>query len=148
MLTFKEEKMSAEFTKWKILGLPFDAVLHHFTDSDKGLPHDHPFGFHSKILFGGYTEMVYHLNPDGTWNSEMFVRRPHDSFFVAATHIHEIIVLPWGDCYTLVQPQEKTRESRFWNFDNDQAASRAWNEKEFKPYNKSTYEKEDFSYSS
>lgn len=133
---FEQEIMNAEFTKSHILGLPFDAVLHHFTAPDKGGPHDHPFSFHSKVLFGGYIERVYHIDPDGTWRSVIIEHKQHDCFFVAATHIHEIIDFPDGDCYTLILPEKWEREWRFWSFNNGLATSRVWNEADFKPYNK------------
>lgn len=125
------EKMSEEFTKYHLHGLPFPAVLHHFTAPDKGGPHDHPFGFTSFVLKGGYLERVYHPRADGTWDSYVAERVVGTSHRVSATHIHEIIDLPEGGCWTLILPQAWEREWRFWRFDAQGWASRQWNEPDF-----------------
>lgn len=112
MITVVTERMSDEFTKFHINGLPFPAVIHHFTGSDKGLPHDHPWGFLSFVLSGGYIERIYQR----TGSFHDVHRRPGDTFRIAATHIHEIIELPQGECWTLVLPQPWERHGGFWDF--------------------------------
>ena len=131
MIAITEEKMSGEFTKSHLHGLPFGAVIHHFTAEDVGSPHDHPFGFTSHILSGGYVEKVYRVNEDGSWSSELVERLPGTVHVVEATHIHRIVELLAGDCYTLIIPQEKIRESKFWKFDETGASSRFWYEGDF-----------------
>ncbi len=68
MLSFREEKMSDELTKYHVIGLPFDAVFHHFTGADKGDPHDHPFAFRSHVISGDYEETIYRIKKDGNWS--------------------------------------------------------------------------------
>ena len=112
------ERMSDEFTKYHLLGLPRSIVLHHFTDRDKGSPHDHPWGFKSIVLFGGYTERVYHMTEDKkVWWTEEIERREGDIFEIDAEHVHELIHLPQGQCLTSVFPRWEKREWGFWTFD-------------------------------
>jgi len=113
MITTRTEVMSAEFTKHHIEGLPFPCAFHHFTGTDKGGPHDHPWSFRSYIMQGGYIERVY--QPDGKF--EDIKREPGTSFNLPAEHIHEIIELPQGECWTLVIPGPLEREWKFWEFD-------------------------------
>jgi len=123
-----EEKMSDEFTKFHLKGFPFDAVVHKFTEPDKGYPHDHPFGFTTYILKGSYLERIY--DKDG--NSMEIIRESGTCHFVPATLIHKIISLPDGDCYTIITPMPKEREPGFWKFEDGKAYFKQWNEPEFK----------------
>lgn len=119
------ERMSDVFAKYHLRGpWPFGAVIHQFSDIDRGDPHDHPWGFRSVILHGGYVERVF--QPDGA--SELVHRNLGDSFEIAATHIHRMEALPNGECWTLVMPGPHERTSRFWQFREDGSYSRAWNE--------------------
>lgn len=122
------ERMSGAFEKWHVEGLPRAAVLHRFGDIDRGDSHDHPWPFRSIVISGGYVEQVYQL--DGS--TETIHRRPGDSFEIPATHIHRIVELPEGECWTLVLPGSHERTSRFWQFRDDGAWSRAWHEHEWK----------------
>lgn len=130
MITIVEERMSDAFLKSHLKGLPFDAVLHHFTSISDEI-HDHPFGFTSHILFGGYVERVYTFDAHGVWWSQLIHRKQGTVHSVEATHIHQIVDLPIGECYTLIIPQEKVRETRFWKFDENGSKSRAWYEGDF-----------------
>ena len=131
-MIFEQENMPlGQLTKFHIRGLPFDAVLHRFTAADEGYPHDHPFGFHTHILAGGYVEEVFEPNKDGTWFSGERIREPGTSHFVRARHIHRIVRLLESECYTLILPLPKEREVRIWRFDETGVASRQWNEAEF-----------------
>jgi hypothetical protein len=122
------ERMSDAMTKFHLRGpWPLDPVIHHFADIDRGDPHDHPWGFRSIVLDGGYVERVF--QPNGT--SELVERKPGDSFDIAATHIHRMEALPSGDCWTLILPGPHERTSRFWQFREDGAYSRAWHEAEW-----------------
>lgn len=129
-----EERMSEFFCKYHLKGLPFDAVLHHFTDADKGYPHDHPFSFMTFILKGGYIERVYTINKNGTWTSELVHHYPGDSHLVIANHIHKIEELPTGECWTLILPFPKLKDSGFYRFEENSILFRYWYENEFKPY--------------
>lgn len=132
-LTIEEERMSDEFKKFHLRGLPFDAVIHHFTDTDKDNAHDHPFGFRSIILQGSYKEEVYTVNVDGTYSSEVIHRKKGDSFFIPAKHIHRIIELPEGECFTLILPEKWEKHTYFWKFE-DKVQRRRWDELEYKDY--------------
>lgn len=130
-MEFRKEIMSDEFTKYHLLGLPFDAVIHHFTGIDKGGPHSHPFKFNSFILKGGYIERVYYYYNNGIWCTKDIFHSAGESFTINADHIHEIIGLPEGDCWTLIIPDKWEKEPRFFNFDENGISSRIWWEKEF-----------------
>ncbi len=132
MLNIETEIMSDELTKHHIKELPFDAVIHHFTATDKGSPHDHPFAFTSHILSGGYIERVYTVDENGLWAREYIFRKAGTVHTIEATHIHEIVELPDDECYTLIIPHEKVREWRCWKFDENESVSRAWWEGDFK----------------
>jgi len=128
MIGLYNEHMSDVFDKYHLDGAPFAAVLHRFSDIDHGDPHDHPWGFRSIILHGGYVERVFNrLN--GT--SRLIPREVGDSFEIPAKHIHRIEELPNGECWTLVLPRETERVSRFWQFRDSGIYSRAWHEKEW-----------------
>lgn len=125
------EKMSNEFTKHHIKGLPFDAVIHHFSAPDKGSAHDHPFLFTTHILSGGYVEEVYKVKKNGKWSRSVLHRYPGTTHTIEATHIHRIIQLMGDECYTLIIPGEKVREPRFWKFNENGSQFRAWYEGDF-----------------
>lgn len=127
MITIEKEIMNNVFTKVHIRGLPFDAVLHRFTDAEPGAIHDHPFSFVSHVLKGGYIEKVYTINPGGYWHSELIHRKPGTSHTVTATCIHEIVELPKGECWTLILPGVHERTSCFWKFYPNAIAYRPWN---------------------
>ena len=129
-VSLRVEPMSGAFTKWHIDGLPLATVLHRFTEPDHGDPHDHPWPFRSVILSGGYVEEVYHPQKGLVGTLE---RKPGDSFLIGAKHIHRIVSLPEGECWTLIMPGEHQQTSGFWRFDNGQAFHRFWHEQDFKP---------------
>lgn len=128
MLNLRHEPMSPVFDKWHVEGLPCAAVFHRFSAPDHGDPHDHPWSFRSIILHGGYVEQVFQL--DGT--SELIRHDPGDSFFVPATHIHRVVDLPAGECWTIILPQGLSeRVSGFYQFRDDGAYHRPWHRAEF-----------------
>jgi hypothetical protein len=133
-LPVRIEPMGDAFTKYHLGGeqapWPFFPVIHHFTAPDLGDPHDHPWAFTSHVLQGRYVEEVFHLSADGSWSSEIITRLPGTSHSVVATHIHRLIDLPDGDCWTCVMAGSVERETRFWRFD-DGVRSRAWYEPGF-----------------
>lgn len=122
-MNYRIEQISDEFTKY-ILELrgkdePFYPAIHHFTNPDKGGPHDHPWSFTTHILKGGYIERVYYVKEDGSYISEVFHRRPGTVHTFLSTHLHEIIHLPEGECWTLVIANEPERDWYFWEFDGN-----------------------------
>lgn len=123
------EIMSPIFTKFHLRNLPVDAVLHRFTAPDEGDPHDHPWSFQSVILAGGYIERIWNIRTGQSWLHEHV---PGDMFTVPAQRVHRIVQLLGKECWTLVLPHPgPTRTSRFWQFREDGAWSRAWNEAEW-----------------
>lgn len=106
------EVMFPDFTKyWMQIG-KFKICLHHFTGPDPGPAHDHPLGFWSRIVKGGYIEEIW--NPH-TRRFEAFMRREGDRFYVPATQIHRIVSLPEGECITMVEWDE-SKPRRNWLF--------------------------------
>ena len=129
LASIRIEEMSPVFTKLHLEGLPFAAVLHRFSDIDRGDPHDHPWPFRSTILSGGYVEQVYHPKAGLV---ETVERKPGDSFDIGAGHIHRIVDLPAGECWTLIQPLGlKEQEPGFYQFREDGVWQRRWNEPEW-----------------
>ncbi len=130
MIEIQHERMSDEFEKFHLSNLPFGAALHHFTGTDKGGPHDHPWAFTTYILKGGYTEKVYTILPDGTWQTSLESRFQGNVYSFTAQHIHEIVHLPESGCWTLVIPEPWERQSRFWRFEKHRICWRLWHESE------------------
>jgi hypothetical protein len=131
-VTIITEELSPVFKKHHVKGLPFDASFNEFTEPDTGDPHDHPFGFITHILSGGYIEEMYDAA-----KREFVIhhRNPGTSHLVKATDIHRIIELPTGHCVTLMLPQSgHIRKSGFYRFENGKVYRRDWDEKEFKLY--------------
>ena len=81
-----------------------------------------------------YIEQIFFLSDEGHWRTETVHRRPGDTFRVKATCIHKIIELPFGECYTIILPEAKVRETRFWRFNELGVSCRLWNKRIFKPY--------------
>ena len=122
------ERMSRAFVKYH---LDNGQVLHRFTREEPHVdPHDHPWSFETEILDGGYVEEVFRVEPDGAWRSEVVHRHPGTTHRVEAGHIHRIVELPTGECWTLVRTGPHEREVRFWRF-GDGVRSRAWHARRF-----------------
>lgn len=132
MIQIIEEKMNDVFTKYHLMGLPFNAVIHKFSEKDKNEHiHDHPWSFTSYVLKGSYVERVYTIE-NGKVEFKDVLREEGCSHFVPAELIHEIIALPQGECYTLVKPNSFERETHFWKFENGDIFNKRWDENEFK----------------
>ena len=124
-MELKEEQMNEEFTKYHLLGFPFDAVLHKFTPLDLTPQiHDHPFGFNSFIVKGSYVERRYFKDLGGSFID--ITHKQGESFFVPATAIHAIIAYPEGECWTLILPEPWERESLEWKFEEGNAYYKSW----------------------
>ena len=133
-ITVRKEKMNAVFMKYHLKGLPFDAVIHHFSEKDNNEHiHDHPFSFTSHILKGSYVERIYEISEDGTYTSSIHRREEGSSHFVPASTIHEITELPEGECFTLIRPGQWEKETFFYRFEEGKAYRRKWNQRKFRP---------------
>ncbi len=125
--------MNAVFLKYHLKGLPFDAVIHHFSEKDQNEHiHDHPFSFTSHILKGSYVERIYEISADGSYTSSIHQREEGSSHYVSADTIHEIIDLPEGECFTLIRPQQWEKEAFFYKFEDGIAYRRRWNQRKFR----------------
>ncbi|GAB3689346.1 hypothetical protein GCM10027592_05610 [Spirosoma flavus] len=132
-MKYRKEIMSREFTKhlldFRGKNSSLHLVIHHFKGPDKGGPHDHPFRFRTHILKGSYIERVYSYTSDGQWRFEDIERKAGTTHLVEAECIHELIHLPEGDCWTVIQPEQKVREPGFWRFEEGGIWFRQWNSK-------------------
>jgi hypothetical protein len=127
-----QETIGTEFTKHIVdLGFPHPGLaIHHFHQPDLGDPHDHPWGFTSHVLIGGYVEEIFMLLPSGGWRSRYVWRLPGSAHTVNATHVHRIVRLLEPLCVTAVLAGPVERDFRFWQF-AERIRSRAWNEEEW-----------------
>lgn len=120
----RAERMSPAFAKYH---LDDGRALHRFTRPEPcATPHDHPWSFETTILAGGYVEEVFAVEPDGRWHSAPVDRAPGTTHRIDAAHIHRIVALPAGECWTLVRAGPPERVTRFWRFGDD-VRHRAWN---------------------
>ena len=122
--------MGHHFTKYHLEGLPVGAVLHHFTAAEpEADPHDHPWGFTSFVLSGGYVEEVFLKN--GTSYLEEW--GAGEIRHVKADHVHRIVRLVGGECWTLVLPGPVERVSGFYRWAADGTPMyRRWDEQEWR----------------
>lgn len=126
------ERMSEQFEKLHLQIGKFPITLHHFTGPDVGDPHDHPLPFVTTILRNPYVEEIWDRY-DGS--IQVVIRHPGTSHRVAAGTIHRIISLPYGECITSVEWDERfaRQEPRFYRLINGVMQSRRWDEPEFAP---------------
>lgn len=109
---------SPYLTRWHLLsyqmGFNRNVYLHRFHRSDEDTLHDHPWGFWSLILWGGYFEWTREGYPDGQmvrrWYRPLsFLRRP-----AVWKHRVEIPERLRGRVWTLVWTGPKERSWGFW----------------------------------
>ena len=118
------ERMSPAFVKYH---LDDGRVLHRFTRPEPfANPHDHPWPFQTEVLSGGYIEEVFTIRIDGSWFSELVTRVPGKIYEISANHIHRIVGLPAGECWTLVRAGRQERTTQFWRF-SEIVQRRVWN---------------------
>ncbi|WP_375382444.1 hypothetical protein [uncultured Sphingomonas sp.] len=118
------ERMSPAFVKYH---LDDGRALHRFTRPEPTAhPHDHPWPFRTRILAGSYVEEVFTVLPDGSWTMTPAERVTGATYEIAATHIHRIVALPAGECWTLVHAGPHERTTFFWRF-GDLVERRPWN---------------------
>ncbi len=90
--------------------------------------HDHPFSFTSHILWGNYTERIWHM--DGSYDD--VERHSGTVHHVKAHTIHEIIHVSEGGCYTLIIPEAWERHPGFYKFEDGKIMYRRWNQRKFR----------------
>ena len=83
---------------------PFNITLHKVLVSDEPTLHDHPWGYATFILKGGYWEHT----PNGR-----FWRRPGSIRFARCHSLHRVELEPGVDVWTLFIPGPKLKE---WGF--------------------------------
>ena len=128
MLDPRVERMNGGMLKIH-LGTPDRArVIHWFSAPDNGDPHDHKqWGFWSTVIHGSYVEEHYLL--DGS--CERIHRKTGDRFYVDPDHIHRIVELPEGECFTMIEPDPHTgQDSGFYIWRDGVALTRTWREAE------------------
>ena len=110
------ERMSPAFSKFH---LDDGRALHRFMRPEPHAdPHDHPWGFETEILAGGYVEEVFRATEDGGWRAELVHRHPFTTHHIPAAHIHR-------KCWTLGRAGPWEREVHFWRF-GDEVRRRHW----------------------
>ena len=95
---------------------PFNIFIHHILKDDEEDLHDHPWGFFSLILNGGYHETILNENK----RTETHWRGPGTFQRVTANHIHRISIVPrCGGCWTLFIPFKQEKQWGFWRYNKD-----------------------------
>lgn len=123
--------MSLAFIKYH---LDAGRALHRFVRPEPHAhPHDHPWAFDTTILSGAYVEEVFKFRPDGGWHSALVERLPGSRYWIAAAHIHRIVTLPRGECWTIIQAGAYQRKTMFWRF-GETVQRRVWNERRWSRY--------------
>jgi hypothetical protein len=142
-VTIRQEVMGPHFTKYHIEGLPVPTVLHHITQAEpEADPHDHPWGFTSFVIAGGYVEEVF--QPRGLRSSEwlrvvdgkgyLVERQQGQVFRVNASRVHRIVRLLGPESWTLILPGPPERKPGFYRWDeNGQPLYRPWDRGDFQP---------------
>jgi hypothetical protein len=93
---------------------PFNVFLHKFLKGDPDDVHDHPWGYCTFILRGGYYEWVPQFNKNGTMNCEVQHWRGPGHFRICKPNSYHRIELKEGvTAWTLFMPLRKVRE---WGF--------------------------------
>lgn len=128
-----KETLHEGFTKYHLNsdgeeGWPLRPVLHRFTLPDVGYPHDHPFDIDVHVLIGSYIEEIYEIIDHMTWYITLVERKHGDRFIIPASRIHKMVRLPEGECWTCCEYGIKTRDTRFWRYEDGQIQSRTWGE--------------------
>jgi len=109
---------------------PFNIFLHHFLKGDPDDVHDHPWGYFTLILKGGYWEFIPQFNSNGEKTCEIGKWRGPGHFrFCRANSFHRIEIDPTIQCWTLFMPGPQKREWGFlvknkWIHNDEYLASR------------------------
>jgi hypothetical protein len=95
-------------------GFPFNIFLHHFLKSDPDDVHDHPWGYMTWVIKGGYYEWEPTFDAQGNMTGELSHWRGVGHIrFRSATSYHRIELAPETDCWTIFIPGTQRRE---WGF--------------------------------
>jgi len=114
LLDIRQEPMNEHMLKIHIPGF---GVIHRFTGPDLYYHHDHPWDFRSTILEGSYIEEILHPNGERTAQA----RTKGDVFVVKAHHVHRLIELPYGECWTRIEVLgPSTRKTGFYQYTHGQ----------------------------
>jgi hypothetical protein len=93
---------------------PFNIFLHKFLKGDPDDVHDHPWGYCTLILRGGYYEWIPQFNADGTKSCEVRKWRSPGHFRICKPNsYHRIELQPGVTAWTLFMPLKKVRD---WGF--------------------------------
>jgi len=93
---------------------PFNIFLHKFLKGDPDDVHDHPWGYCTLILKGGYWEYIPHFNSEGIKTAEIGKWRGPGHFRICKPNsFHRIELQPGITAWTLFMPLRKVRE---WGF--------------------------------
>lgn len=93
---------------------PFNVFLHRFLKSDPDHVHDHPWGYATIILKGGYWEWIPQFNSKNEKVGEIAKWRGPGHFrFCSANSYHRIEIDSNVQCWTLFMPGPQRRE---WGF--------------------------------
>jgi hypothetical protein len=93
---------------------PFNIFLHKFLKGDPGDVHDHPWGYATFILKGGYYEWVPEFNSKGEKIGEIrHWRGPGHFRICSAKSYHRIELAPGVTAWTLFMPGIQKRD---WGF--------------------------------
>jgi hypothetical protein len=103
---------------------PFNAFLHKFLKSDPDDVHDHPWGYCTLILSGGYYEWIPKINTLGEKFGEYRMWRGPGHFRVCRPNsFHRIELKPGVTPWTLFFPGPHVRE---WGFLKGSNESTKW----------------------
>lgn len=93
---------------------PFNIFLHKFLKGDPHDPHDHPWGYATLILKGGYYEWIPQFNSNGEMIGEIrYWRGPGHFRICKANSYHRVELKPGVTAWTLFMPGPQKRE---WGF--------------------------------
>ena len=92
---------------------PFNIFIHKFLKSDPDDFHDHPWGFATLILAGGYWENIIVNEGTSDQKTQTIWRPPGYFHVVSAEYQHRVEVDPDKPCWTLFIPFKRVRE---WGF--------------------------------
>ena len=91
--------------------LPYNVFIHKFLKSDTDM-HDHPWGYCTVILSGGYWE--HEFEPVSSVNTVKYWRGVGYIGYYDAYHSHKVELDNNKTCWTLFIPYKREREWGFW----------------------------------
>ena len=100
---------------------PFNVFIHKFLKSDPDDLHDHPWGYFTFIISGGYWEYMYgdYYNKESKTERQIIKVWRGPGFYqsVPASHTHRVELDPEAsDCWTLFIPRMRVKK---WGFFKD-----------------------------